>query len=196
MTRRALLLAGTGMLRGVARELAVDGWDVVLPSRRYAPIPEGDPELRAVRWTAGNRYTTVGPGRATWVQAQWDEPAELAGKAGEVLAGPAHLLVAWVHEAYREAVLAAVEPLLSNAAPVVEVTGIPAHGDVVEPPDPHFPHRPTQQVLLGSTSDVAAGRPLRHEEIEEGVLEAVRRAIDGRPTSVHQLGERRTVRRP
>ncbi|MCP2238014.1 hypothetical protein [Prauserella halophila] len=196
MTRRALLLAGTGMLRRVARELAVDGWQVVLPSRRYAPVPAGDPESHAVRWTAGNRRTTIGAGRATWVRAQWDEPAELARKAGEVLVEPADLLVAWVHETYREAVLAAVAPLLSAAAPVVEVTTIPTHREVVAPPAPYYPHRPTQQVLLGSTSDVAVGRPLRHEEIERGVLDAVGRALDGRPPSAHQLGERRPVRRP
>ncbi|MCR3722287.1 hypothetical protein LY15_004285 [Prauserella flava] len=195
MTRRALLLAGTGMLRRVTKELAVDGWQVVLPSRRYAPIPTGDPDVHAVRWTAGHRHTTVGAGRATWVQAQWDAPAELARKAGEVLTGPADLLVAWVHESYRAAVLSAVEPLLSDTAPVVEVAALSMHGDVVAPPEPHYPHRPTQQVLLGSTSDVAVGRPLGHEEIERGVLEAVRRALAGSLSSAHQLGERRPARR-
>lgn len=194
MTRRALLLAGAGMLRRVARELAVEGWEVVLPSRRYAPVPADEPDLRAVRWTAGNRHTTVGTGRAIWVQAHWDAPAELARKAGEVLTGPADLLIAWVHESYREAVLAAVEPLLSDDAPVVEVTAIPAHGDAAEPPQP-YPDRPTQHVLFGSTSDVSVGRPLGHEEIERGALDAVRRALDGRPTSVLRLGERKPSRR-
>ncbi|TWH19901.1 hypothetical protein [Prauserella rugosa] len=196
MTRRALILAGTGMLRRVARELAVDGWRVVLPSRRYAPIPVGDPQLRSVRWTAGNRHTSVGSGKATWVQAHWDEPAELARKAGHVLDGPADLLVAWLHAAYRGAVLEAVEPLLSDTAPVVEVSAVPEHGDVIEPPDPFYRDRATQQVLLGTTSDIAFGRPLGHEEIERGVLDGVRRALDGRPTSVHQLGERRPVPGP
>lgn len=196
MRQRALVLAGTGMLRRVVRELAVDGWRVVLPSRRYAPIPVGDPELRSVRWSAGDRHTAVGTGTATWVQAHWDEPDDLARKAGRVLGGPADLLVAWVHEAYRATVLDAVEPLLAPTAPVVDVTSIPAHADPEAPVEPFYPDRATQQVTLGSTSDVSLGRPLGHEEIERGVLEAVRRALDGRPTVLHQIGERRPVPGP
>ncbi|OLT44002.1 hypothetical protein BJF85_20820 [Saccharomonospora sp. CUA-673] len=187
------------MLRRVARELAVDGWRVVLPSRRYAPIPAGQPDQHSVRWASGNRQMSVGSGKAIWVEAHWDQPGELARKAGLVLddlGGPADLLVAWLHEAYRSAVLAAVSPLLADDAPVVEVSAVPESGDAADvavPPDPFCPERRTQQVLLGATSDVSLRRPLGHEEIERGVLDGVRRALDGRPTSVHQLGERRPV---
>ncbi|MFD2400075.1 hypothetical protein ACFSVJ_29285 [Prauserella oleivorans] len=48
-------------------------------------------------------------------------------------------------------------------------------------------------MLLGSTSDVDPSRPLGHDEIGQGVLYAVQRALEGRPSSVHQIGERRPV---
>lgn len=191
--RSALILAGTGMLRVVARELAVDGWQVVLPSRRHAPLPVEDPELRSVHWSRGRRHTRMGSGRAIWVEAHWDRPRELARKAERALVTPAELLVAWVHESYRRAVLGAVEPLLAESAAVVEVRSLSDLAEIPEETEGFYPAHPTQHVLLGSTSDADPSRPLGHEEIGQAVLYAVHRALEGRPSSVHQVGERRPV---
>src|SRR5206468_1933351 len=88
--RKALILAGTGMLAGVAEVLTQEGWHVVLPSRRYRPLEcevrPGAAALRSMR-PPGHRPYRAGSGRswgggkALWVEAHWDRPRELAAKA-------------------------------------------------------------------------------------------------------------------
>ncbi|HET9139643.1 hypothetical protein [Actinophytocola sp.] len=175
MTRRALVIGGTGMLAGCASALVADGWHVVLPSRRHAPIPD----------------TAVGDGdrKALWVQADWAEPKQLAARAEPALGGPADLLVAWVHGLVRPSVLRAVAPLLAPGAPVVEVHDSASANPVGGCPDPVLPDHPTQQVVLGFVLQGSRTRWLTHAEIAVGVLDAVRRALDGRPPGVHHVGE-------
>jgi len=197
--RRALILAGTGMLAGIAENLTRDGWHVVLPSRRYHPLDcetrPGAAALRALR-RPGHRPTRPGAlrpwsgGRAIWVEAHWDRPRELAAKAGSALRGPADLLVAWVHEEYRRSVMGAVESLLADDAPVVEVRN--GSGEFA-PPDPLLTQHPTQLVQLGTVSAYDAHRSLPHAEITEGVLDAVHRALAGAPTATHQVGQARPL---
>ncbi|MDQ0381868.1 Rossmann-fold NAD(P)-binding domain-containing protein [Amycolatopsis thermophila] len=196
--RKALILAGTGMLAGVAQVLTREGWHVVLPSRRYRPLDcevrPGAAALRSLR-SPGHRPVSLtgrswGGGRAIWVEAHWDRPRELAAKAEMALHGPADLLVAWVHEQYRRSVLGAVETLLADDAPVVEVRNGPGGN---EPPDPLLPLHPTQVVQLGTVSAYDAHRSLAEAEIAEGVLDAVRRALAGHATSTHQVGQLRPL---
>lgn len=185
------------MLAGCVAALVGDGWHVVLPSRRHAPIPaepleRGDykPGAYARAALAGGRghRPTSAPGRkALWVHADWSEPDLLAARAQQALGGPADLMVAWVHSADRERVMHAVRPLLAPGAPVVEVLGSEASpGDT---PDPVLADHPTQQVVLGYVNLAGRTRWLTHNEISEGVLHAVRRAIEGRPPAAHQVGE-------
>ncbi|GAB3474688.1 hypothetical protein [Amycolatopsis cihanbeyliensis] len=199
--KNALILAGTGMLDKVVQTLIVEGWQVVLPSRRYNPIAfrgtengSGTAARRALR--PKGHLPTVGrdaPGYATWVEAQWERPHELARAAEKALARPADLLVAWVHDSDRRSVIGAVESLLDPSAPVVEVAGGRGSGPTDDPAEPALPGHPTQQVLLGTVSERDSGRALAQAEIVEGVLTAVRRALDGRPSSLHQLGQRRPL---
>jgi NAD(P)-dependent dehydrogenase (short-subunit alcohol dehydrogenase family) len=165
------------MLSACASTLVADGWHVVLPSRRYSPIP-------AV--PAGS-----GTGRALWVAADWSDPDGLAERAARALGGPAELLVAWVHSEHRPAVLWAVEPLLAPRAGVVEVHGAAAVDPVRGYPEPVLPHHPTQQVVLGFMPVGRTSRRLNHEEITDGVLAAVDRALAGKPPGVYQVGEPR-----
>lgn len=190
-----MILAGTGMLSGVAEVLVGDGWHVVLPSRRYCPIAvpdvkQGRAALKALR-PRGHRPTghRQAP-RALWVEAHWDRPGELSAKAAAALGGPADLLVAWVHEQYRKPVLGACEGLLAPDAPVVEVRG--AGGPPVEP-EPVLAGHPTQLVMVGALSEVDDTRPLSHGELTDAVLHAVRRAVEGRPSSLHQVGQSRPL---
>ncbi|WP_433263307.1 hypothetical protein ACQPZF_31845 [Actinosynnema sp. CS-041913] len=212
--RTALVLGGTGMLKGCADDLLAQGWRVVLPSRRppragmaaraalgrRGHVPQTAPselpqdESRNVSRTAapaGSRGASGTAPRdgAIWVRADWAHPEELAGLVGDVLTAPADLLVAWVHLSYRAPVLRAVAPLLAPHAPVVEVhdsCGINSREGV---PDPVLPGHPTQQVVLGLVRHGGATRWLSHEETSVGVLEAVHRALAGRQSSVHQVGE-------
>ncbi len=191
-----MILAGTGMLSEVAETLVREGWHVVLPSRRYSPIAVPEPKqgvaaLKALR-PRGHRPTngtgTGGgrkPGRALWVESHWDRPRELAKKAEAALGGPADLMVAWVHEQYRRSVLGACERLLTPHAPVVEVRG--AGGPPVEP-EPLLTAHPTQLVMVGAVSELDNSRPLAHAELSGAILFAVNRAVEGRPTSLHQVG--------
>lgn len=202
-TRRALVLGGTGMLSGCVSALVDAGWNVVLPSRRYAPIPaersqaEPRPGMAAVaalgrpghRPTASPAETRQGSGRALWVRADWSQPDVFAAKAGKALGGPADLLVAWVHGGDRETVLLAVAPLLAPGAPVVEVHGSSSAKPSLGCPEPVLADHPTQQVVLGFVLTGDRPRWLNHQEISDGVLTAVHRAIEGRPSAVHQVGE-------
>ncbi|MFI6102009.1 hypothetical protein ACIA8G_41205 [Lentzea sp. NPDC051213] len=164
--RTALVLGGTGMLSGCAQRLVADGWQVVLPSRTQ-PLMADDGPGRAARASIRRGH------RPTWVKADWADPVQLASEVEDELQGrQVNLLVAWVHDSYRNDVLRAVQHLLAEGAPVVEVH---THQPV---PDPVLPH-PTQQVLLGYSAHDAA----RH--IREAVLKAVERALDGRAPSLH-----------
>ena len=176
-TRHALIIGGTGMLSACTSVLVAEGWHVVLPSRRYAPIPT----------TPGNS----GTGRALWVAADWSDPRGLAERAKRALGGPVELLVAWVHREHRPAVLFAVAPLLARGAPVVEVHGSSAAVLTDGYPEPVLTNHPTQQVVLGFVPVGRTSRRLSHEEISDGVLAAVRRALSDKPPAVHQVGEPR-----
>ncbi|HVK22362.1 MAG TPA: hypothetical protein VM677_13475 [Actinokineospora sp.] len=166
--RRALILGGAGMLTECTAALIAEGWHVVVPSRRYAPLP-----------------ADVGLGQARWVQADWSDPDDVAARASRVLDGPADLLVAWVHGQARGPILRAVEPLLAPDAPVVEV-----HSSidlVLGVPDPVIDH-PTQQVVLGAVAGRGSVRWLTQHEIAASVDDAIRRALAGRVPGVHQIG--------
>jgi hypothetical protein len=167
---RALVLGGTGMLAGAAAALLDDGWHVVLPSRRQ-PATSG----------------------AHWVKADWTNPSALADAVGDALGGPADLLVAWVHREVRTGVLRAVAPLLAPGAPVVEVHGSASANPLGGCPDAVLAGHPTQQVVLGYVQHAGRTRWLTHQEISAGVLDAVHRALEGRPAAVHQVGDFRPV---
>ncbi|MFD9704051.1 hypothetical protein [Lentzea sp. NPDC059081] len=164
--RTALVLGGTGMLAGCARQLLGQGWHVLLPSRTQ-PLMADDGPGRAARASISRGH------RPTWVRADWAKPDELAAEVADELQGrPVNLLVAWVHTSYRAPVLTAVRHLLAENAPVVEVHTC---GPV---PDPVLPH-PTQQVLLAHFTHETSLRTSR------AVLEAVERALEGRAPSLH-----------
>lgn len=187
---RALILAGTGMLPEVAETLVRQGWRVVLPSRRYHPlaVPEARAGAPAPKrpWRRGSSAQSGREGgRAIWVEASWDHPAELTKKAEVALAGPVDVLVAWVHGEYRSEVMRSVERLLAPAASVVEVR---SSGETTYDAEPVLTDHPTQVVLLGSASESDSSRLPSRAEIAEGVMAAVGRALDGHPASVRQIG--------
>jgi hypothetical protein len=165
------------MLSGVASGLLESGWHVVLPSRRRPTLPttDGDPHV------------------ARWVAADWTQPTVLAEASRAALGGLADLLVAWVHREVRGGVLQSVAPLLAPGAPVVEVHGSASANPLGGCPDPVLAGHPTQQVVLGYVRHAGRTRWLTHQEISAGVLDAVHRALDGRPPHVHQVGEFRPV---
>jgi hypothetical protein len=155
------------MLAGCVESLTAEGWQVVSPSRRRPPDTHG----------------------AIWIQADWSQPDELAERAHIALGGLADLLVAWVHGSFRVPVLRSVSPLLAEDCPVVEVHGSASANPVQGCPEPVLSGHPTQQVVLGFLRNAGRTRWLTHRETSAGVLSAVRRALEGRPHAVHQVGE-------
>ncbi|SDC19566.1 Rossmann-fold NAD(P)-binding domain-containing protein [Actinokineospora iranica] len=174
-TKRALVLGGTGMLAGCTAALVADGWHVVLPSRRYEPLTTDLPADDDI-------------GRARWVEADWSRPDDLARRAARALGGPADLLVAWMHGPCRVPMLRAVEPLLRPDAPVIEVHGI---GDQRGAPDTVLANHPTQHVVLGVRRYAGRTRWLTADEITDGVLAGLRRALAGRAPAIQHVGEAR-----
>jgi hypothetical protein len=88
--------------------------------------------------------------------------------------------------------LHAIAPLLADDAPVVEVHSSSSASPLVGCPDPVLDEHATQQVVLGFVVSGDRTRWLNHREISDGVLTAVRRSLDGRPSAVHQVGEFRS----
>jgi NAD(P)-dependent dehydrogenase (short-subunit alcohol dehydrogenase family) len=181
--RRALILAGSGMLADVENYLVRRGWHVVLPCRRYAPVDADDLEDTVV----GDGMEPLG--KALWVHADWTRPRQLAVDAEKALQGDADLLVMWVHDQFKDAVVDTVAPLLDADAPVVEVHGNPDAEMIRCLPEASFAGHTTQQVVLGHVGEQGHTRWPTHAETVDGVLVAVDRAISGKPPTVHQVGE-------
>jgi hypothetical protein len=62
-------------------------------------------------------------------------------------------------------------------------------------PGPILADHPTQQVVLGYVRHAGRTRWLTHQEISAGVLDGIRRALEGRTPGMHQVGEFRPVSR-
>lgn len=174
MAGRALVIGGSGMLSGCVTTLVNDGWRVVVPSRRHAPIPD---------------QGTGGHARVVWVAIDWLEPGDCVRRCRKALSGPADLLVAWVHASYRHDVFRAVPELLRPGAPVVEVFQNTGADPRIRLGEPSLPDHPTQLVVLGYVEANGYARNLSSAEISRGVAEAVQRAVTGRQPMLHQIGE-------
>lgn len=175
--RHALVIGGGGTLNPCAEWLAARQWHVVLPCRHYHPL-------------ANCPDTSSEFGKALWVEANWSEPEKLAENAAAVLERPAELVVAWLPQQYRAAVLCAVAGLLSHDACVVEVysgESLP-HGL----PDPALPGCVTQRVALGyvpAQGGANLARHITHSEATRAINDAVARAVRGAPPRADQVGE-------
>lgn len=165
------------MLAGCVGALVSEGWHVVVPSRRHVPIPEP----RAHEGEPG--------GRAIWVAADWSDPDGLVERARRALHDSADLLVAWLPAGAGAAVLDAVGGLLRPAAPVVEVHDARSDPQAGSFPEPGLPGHPTQQVVLGCVRAGGCTRRLTSQEVTNGVLTAMRRAVQNRGPLLHQVGE-------
>ncbi|GGM70962.1 hypothetical protein GCM10012275_46760 [Longimycelium tulufanense] len=178
-------------------ELLAEGWDVIISSRHRVEITPASEQPEPSRPGAAARSALPPPGHwptressrrtSRWVRADWTEPDLFASAVADALDGPAHLLVAWVHEPYRTAVLRAVAPLLDAATPVVEVYSSFAATPATGLPDPALTDHPTHRVVLGFVH-TGSNRVPTHQEISAGVLAVIRRALGGEPPRVHEIG--------
>lgn len=146
-----LVVGGTGMLAGVVDRLVAEGHRVLLPSRHPG---EGRPGVVPFA-------------------ADWSDPAALRDAITAHVIGDLDRVVVWCHRPYRPDVIAVLAPLLeSSRSPVVEVWGSTALTDLWD----HRPDSTAIHVMLGHRQlDDGTSRWLTHEEISDGVIEALQR---------------------
>lgn len=159
-----LVVGGTGMLAGAAADLAARGWTLLVPGRRP-------------RRVAG-----------TWFRADWSDPDGFAAQVALHAEVPLDLLVAWVHEPHRKALLHALGPLLRSPAPVVEIWASATADPLRSLPAAVLADHPTHRVVLGYRDLGDRRRWLTDGEISAGVVAATAAALDGRSTAVHEVG--------
>lgn len=169
------MLGGGGMLDSCVTRLVAEGWRVVLPSKRYRPLPEC-PKL------------DDSGGTVRWIPADWSAPVSLVRDVAKALDEPAKLLVAWLPEQYRTSVLRAVSELLAEDARVVEAYSCAELSEGL--PEPVFAEHVTQRVALGYVPQQrGTRRHITHAEASAAITEAVERALHRAPPEADQVGE-------
>lgn len=146
--REAVVVGGTGMLRGVVEHLRDAGVRTVVVARRPDRVLDG----------------------ADAVAADWAEPEAvsrgLAGRRPDVA-------VLWVHQPHRTGVLDAVEPLLVEGGLLVHVWGSAGP----RPPERALastrPDVTVRHVVLGFVRDAGGSRWLTDDEIASRVVAAL-----------------------
>ncbi|PZN13228.1 MAG: short-chain dehydrogenase [Bacillota bacterium] len=166
----ALVVGGTGMLRGASLGLAARGYIVSVVAR-------GRSRLDALVRDAAGRAGSIHP-----VAVDYRDTGALANALADARSrfGPIELAVVWVHSVAPAAPLA-----------VARLVGTPEHpgrffhvlgSATADPsrPDPRrratfasFPNIRYREVILGFVVDGRRSRWLTHEEISAGVLAAV-----------------------
>jgi hypothetical protein len=160
MREHALVVGGTGMLRGAVLGLARD--------REVTVVARGARRLDALRAASGS----VHPARADW----HDLPGLEAVLEGAVAArGPFSLAVAWIHADAPEAPVAAARRVRGR---FFQVLGSAAADP--SQPDPSrrarfdaLPGLAYHEVILGFVVEGGRSRWLTDAEISRGVLDAV-----------------------
>ncbi|MFE5597826.1 hypothetical protein ACFQ8O_01290 [Streptomyces coelicoflavus] len=143
MSRRALVIGGTGMLSPAVQVLADEGYEVFRPSRGQG-------------------------GTGGWIKADWTDPSRFARIVTQHVGHPVDLFVLWAHRPYRAEIAPLLRPLVGPATVVVEVIGSAQFRDTGEDRD----IAGSRLVVLGRAAGTHGERWLTHAEISEGVLDA------------------------
>jgi NAD(P)-dependent dehydrogenase (short-subunit alcohol dehydrogenase family) len=161
---QALVVGGSGMLAGLCRRLAIDGWQVSIVGRDRTKL---------VRATGDDA-------RLHPVSVDYEHLDAFAAALDEVAAarGPISLAVCWIRSWAPQSLLAAADRVAVGGR-LFHVLGSQASdasaaaiADVSGRHDLHY-----RQVQLGSVADGAEWRSLTDDEISDGVYAAI--AADG-----------------
>ncbi|MFS8640353.1 MAG: short-chain dehydrogenase [Symbiobacteriaceae bacterium] len=166
----ALVVGGTGMLRGASLGLAARGYTVSVVARRQSRL---DALVQEAAGLTGNIHPIALDYRDTTV-------LETALADARSRFGPVDLAVVWIHSVAPAAPLAVARQVGSSERPgrffhvLGSATADPSR------PDPRrratfasFPNIRYREVILGFVVDGRRSRWLTHEEISAGVLAAV-----------------------
>jgi hypothetical protein len=166
----ALVVGGTGMLRGVSLALAARGHTVSVVARTSR-------RLRALAESAGELSGRLHP-----LALDYHEDARLrAALAAAVDAhGPLALAVCWIHSSAQRALFTVAEVPGGTNAPcrLFRLRGSALSDPSAPDPAPasrlaRFPSLRVREVILGFVIENGASRWLTDEEISRGVLEAI-----------------------
>ena len=157
MTLHTLVVGGTGMLSGLCEALAGDGGRLSLLSRQASRASGAD-----------------------GFDCDYHDAASFSAALDAAVArsGPINLAVAWFHTLKIEAPRLLAERVEGRLFQVLgSAVGDPSHPDRLKTARKvaeDLPACALRQVLLGFKVEGAASRWLTHEEISDGVLDAVR----------------------
>ncbi|WJY28301.1 short-chain dehydrogenase [Sporosarcina trichiuri] len=177
--KHALVVGGTGMLAGVSRQLAADGYHVSVLARNAAPM---DALLDSLEESE----------QVTPLLADYRDSSGLRDKTIETIQrnGPIDMAVAWIHSDAAEALPLLIRTISKTPGPwklfQVISSGTDAEAlrrDLDVPADCRY-----SQIQLGSIRENGVSRWLTHQEISQGVLKAI--AHKAELTTIGQLGPR------
>jgi NAD(P)-dependent dehydrogenase (short-subunit alcohol dehydrogenase family) len=170
MSSHALIVGGTGMLRGLCLELAARGWDVSVVARRHAG-------LSRLRQEAAAR--TGRPERVNPIAADYADIGALAmGLRTAVMGlGPIELVVCYATAPMAPIVVADVVGNAARPCTFVHVVGSeapdPARIDSARDEIAANPGISYRRVILGFMREESGSRWLTDEEICRGVACAI-----------------------
>jgi hypothetical protein len=165
----ALVVGGTGMLRGTCLGLVRAGWTVSVLARLHSTL------------SSLARDGAAGPGRVVPVPADYTnwEAAAAAIRSASIAQGPISLVVAWIHATAPHAPRQLAELVADEARPcryfhVRGGTNDDPSGDDASGAGPaHVAGVAYRRVVLGFVMTPEGSRWLTHDEIAAGVLRAI-----------------------
>ena len=168
--RHALVVGGTGMLRGVVRWLAEEGWTVSVVAR-------GRQRLVALEEEACPLAGSVRPIR---VDYRNDKALRTALESANERFGPMELAVCWIHSTAPRA-LGIIAAVLANQPTRPRLFGVwgsvSTDPSVPDPDDARLSSASTglayRRVILGFEADGCGSRWLTDSEIASGVIDAI-----------------------
>jgi hypothetical protein len=174
----ALVVGGTGMLRGVCLELAARGWVVSVLARRHSGLGLLAAEVRDLAAHEG-----MGGGSINPLPADYEDSGMLAARIRSARAahGAISLALCWIHSTAPDA-FDLVTELLSNPRRPCRVFRVVGSGYEPQPENEGRTQEPghtegvlVRRVVLGSVREGQGRRWLTHEEIARGVIGAIDR---------------------
>lgn len=172
MAGHALVIGGTGMLRGVTLDLAARSWTVSVVARRHAPLAS----LRQEAAARSGRPDAVNPVPSDYTNIS----SRAAGiRAATTVHGPVGLAVCYIHSTAPLAPIVVADMVANRASPCpyIHIVGssdpdelrVDANRDEIS----QMPGVRYRRVILGFVLMDDSTRWLTDEEIVKGVLGAL-----------------------
>ena len=169
MDRHALVVGGTGMLRGVCLGLAASGWTVSVIARRHAPLAA----------LARDAAEQTGQNAIHPIPLDYhDIPSLALGiRTAIVTHGPISLAACYIHSSAPMAPFVIADTLAARACQFIHIVGSAAPDELwVDSTRDEIAAHPLityRRVILGFIRERDTSRWLTDEEICRGVLKAI-----------------------